>query len=86
MKSNRTSDQVHLDELSDEDLEIIRESFYEKVVPKLQKLHARLGNIDCSFAGHRYSNRVLRFRSVGSEFEIDDIEYDPKADVFDLDL
>jgi len=71
--------------LSDEDLAIIRELFYEKVVPKLQKLHARLGNIDCSFAGAKYRNWVLSFHSVGSGFEVDDIEYDPEADVFDLD-
>jgi hypothetical protein len=73
-------------ELTDDDLGRIRETFYKEVVPKLQSLDARLGNINCSFAGDKYRNWVLTFRSSGSEFEIVEIEYDPEADTFDLDL
>jgi len=72
-------------ELSDEEMAMIRDLFHEQIVPKLKRLDARLGNIDCSFAGEEYKNWVIGFRSLGSEFEITEIEYDPEADVFDLD-
>ncbi len=75
-----------IQDLTDEDLALIRERFYEKVVPRLQRLDARQGNIDCSFAGEKYRNWVVTFRSAGSEFDMVDIEYDPEADAFDLDL
>jgi len=73
-------------ELSDEEVAFIRDLFYEQIVPKLKRLDARLGNISCSFAGERYKNWVIGFRSLGSEFEITQIEYDPEADILDLDL
>ena len=73
-------------EMTDEDLALIQESFFEKILPKLQRLEARLGNIDCSFAGEKYKNWILTFRSAGPGFEIVDIEFDPEADTFDLDL
>ncbi len=84
--SQTGSSTLGAEELTDDDLALIRETFYKKVVPKLQRLDARLGNIDCSFAGEKYTNWVLTFRSVGSEFEIAEIEYDLEADTFDLDL
>ena len=74
------------EELDDECRVHIRMVFDEKVVPKLKKLDARLGTIDCSFAGENYRNWVIQFKSVGSDFEIVDFEYDEDADSLDLDL
>lgn len=73
-------------ELSDEDKHRIIESFHEEVVPKLRKLHARLGTLSCEFAGERYRNWVVQFRSAGSDFEIQEFEYDEDAGDLDLDL
>ena len=73
-------------ELDDEAQEHIRTTFQDEVVPKLQRLDARLGMLACSFAGEKYRNWVLQFKSVGSDFEIVDFEYDEDADDMDLDL
>ena len=75
-----------LPELDDDAQEQIRTTFQDEVVPKLQRLDARLGMLACSFAGEKYSNWVLQFKSVGSDFEIVDFEYDEDADDMDLDL
>lgn len=72
--------------LSDEDRSHIRERFLEEVVPKLKRLHARIGNISCGFAGSQYENWVIQFRSRGSDFEIVDFEYDEHSTGIDLDL
>ncbi len=73
-------------ELDDEAQEHIRATFQDEVVPKLKRLDARLGMIACGFAGERYRNWVVQFKSVGSDFEIVDFEYDEDADSIDLDL
>ena len=73
-------------ELDDEAQEQIRTTFQDEVVPKLKRLDARQGMIACSFAGEKYRNWVVQFKSVGSDFEIVDFEYDEDADSIDLDL
>jgi hypothetical protein len=44
-----------------------------------------LGTLSCEFAGEQYKHWTLRFRSVGSDFEIVEFEYDEDADNLDLD-
>ena len=73
-------------ELSDEDRGYIRERFHEEVVPKLNKLSARLGTLNCEFAGERYKNWTLQFKSRGNDFEIVDFEYDEEGAGIDLDM
>ena len=75
-----------LPELDDETQGHIRKIFQDEVVPKLQRLDARLGMLSCSFAGEKYRNWVIQFKSVRSDFEIVDFEYDEDADDMDLDL
>jgi hypothetical protein len=82
MKSRKNNPE----ELDDDCRAHIRMVFHDEVVPKLQRLDARLGNLECSFAGQRYRNWVLQFKSIGSDFEIVDFEYDADADSMDLDL
>ena len=72
--------------LDEEDLAQIYGAFQEKVIPKLQNLGARLGNIDCSFAGEKYKDWIATFQSQGNGFQIIEIEHDPEADIIDLDL
>jgi hypothetical protein len=74
------------DDLTDEEKSEIREIFFDKIVLKLKKLDARLGTISCEFAGPRYANWMLQFRSRGKEFEIVDFEYDETGAGIDLDL
>ena len=73
-------------ELDHEDQAHIRTTFQDEVVPKLKKLDARLGVLECSFAGEKYRNWVVQFKSVRSDFEIVDFEYDEDAESIDLDL
>lgn len=73
-------------ELSDEEKDHIREIFFGEVVPKLGRLHARLGTISCEFADPKFKNWMVRFRSRGSDFEIVDFEYDEEGCGVDLDL
>lgn len=73
-------------DLNDDDKHRIIESFHEEVIPKLKKLHARLGTLSCEFAGERYRNWVIQFRSAGSGFEIQEFAYDEDATGIDLDL
>ncbi len=73
-------------ELTDEELTRIRELFFTEIEPKLKSIDAKLGNINCSFAGEKYHNWVLEFRSEGDGFDIVNIEYDPEADTIDIDL
>ena len=74
------------DELTDEDQGHIRAIFYEDIVPKLIKLDARLGTLNCGFAGDQYKNWAIQFKSVGSDFDIVGFEYDENGDSIDLDL
>ena len=73
-------------ELSDEGKSHIRRVFLEEIVPRLSKLHARMGTISCEFADPAYKNWIIHFRSRGSDFEIVDFEYDEDAESIDLDL
>ena len=73
-------------ELDDDDKTHITDIFFEEVVPKLRKLGARLGNLNCDFAGEEYRNWTILFRSIGSDFKIVDFEYDEDGEGMDLDL
>ncbi|MFH0845224.1 MAG: hypothetical protein V1930_07080 [Pseudomonadota bacterium] len=75
-----------LQELTDEDQGHIREVFYHEVVPKLIKLNARVGTLNCGFAGERYKHWCFQFRSVGSGFDIVAFDRDEDGDPIDLDL
>ena len=71
----------------DEDKKIfLNEIFREEIVPKLIRLGARTGTINCGFAGNEYQNWNVRFRSVGSDFIISDFEFDEDGASIDLDL
>ena len=62
--------------LSDEDRMHILQVFDEDVVPRLVRMDARVGNLNCTFAGEKYENWVVEFRTNRSGFEIVDFEYD----------
>jgi hypothetical protein len=72
------------EDLSEHDKIEIMTAFSEKVVPKLKKLQARIGTLNCAFAGPRYTSWVVHFRETRSDFEITGFEYD--EDSRDLDL
>ena len=76
----------HLHALDDDDKDCIREVFFEDIVPKLFKLDARLGTLNCQFAGEQYKNWNILFRSAGSGFDIVEFEYDEEGCGIDLDL
>ena len=73
-------------DLSDDDKMHIIDIFLNDVVPRLRKFHARIGTINCDFAGDLYQNWTIRFKSAGSDFEIVDFEYDEDSCSFDLGL
>jgi hypothetical protein len=73
-------------QLDEEDQEYIRDLFYREIVPKLIKLHARNGMVGCEFAGPRFSQWQIQFRSRGQDFDIVDFEYDEEGCSIDLDL
>ena len=58
-------------ELSDEDRAHIREVFDVEMVPKLKKSHARLGMLNCDFAGEQYKHWNIQcipfLRSIESD-------------------
>ena len=70
--------------LDDNDKIHIIEIFNEDVVPRLMRMDARVGNINCKFAGEQYENWVIEFKSTPSGFEIVDFEYDEDSRSFDL--
>ena len=72
-------------ELNEEDKCHITVLFLEIMIPKLRHLHARVGTLNCGFAGKRYQSWNLHFTSVGSDFRITDFEYDADTREFDLD-
>jgi len=71
-------------ELTEDEKFQIMTSFSEEVVPKLKKLNARIGSLNCTFAGPQFSNWLIHFRETRSDFEITEFEYD--EDSRDLDL
>ncbi|MFC1869230.1 hypothetical protein ACFL0H_14020 [Thermodesulfobacteriota bacterium] len=73
-------------ELDDDDRGYITDLFFEEIVPKLRRLDARIGMLNCDFAGEKYKNWSIRFRSAGSEFDIVEFEYDEEGAGIDLDL
>jgi hypothetical protein len=73
-------------ELSDEERDHIREVFYDEIVPKLKKSHARLGMLNCDFAGEQYKFWNIQFKSVGSDFDIVEFEYDEEGCGIDLEM
>ena len=79
-KQNQTSH-----ELDDEEKLHITEKFIE-ITPKLRRFGARLGTLNCEFAGARYKNWNIEFRSRGSDFDIIDFFYDEDCAGIDLDL
>ncbi|HEJ84196.1 MAG TPA: hypothetical protein ENO25_06465 [Desulfobacteraceae bacterium] len=71
-------------ELDDDDRIRISEIFQEDIVPRLMMMDARIGNINCDFAGENYKNWVLEFRSARSGLEIVNFEYDEESRSFSL--
>jgi hypothetical protein len=72
-------------ELDDDDRIRITDIFFEEVVAKLKKMDARIGTLNCDFAGEQYSKWNVHFKSKGSDFEIVDFEYDEDSCGFSLD-
>ncbi len=71
----------------DEDEKLfLTEAFQEEIVPRLVRLGARLGTINCGFAGEKYEKWNICFKSVGSGFMISDFEFDEHGASIDLDL
>ena len=62
--------------LSENDRMHILQVFEEDVVPRLRRMDAKIGNLNCDFAGDKYKNWVLEFKTNRSGFEIVDFEYD----------
>ncbi len=85
MKNNNDTN-FFLTELDDADKAHIIDLFYREIVPKLKRLDARLGTLNCEFAGEDYRHWNIRFRSMGSDFNIVEFEYDEEAVGIDLDL
>ncbi len=73
-------------ELDDEDRIYISELFHQEIVPKLRRLDARTGVVNCSFAGDKYRYWNIVFRSRKSGYEIVDFEYDKNSRSINLDL
>jgi hypothetical protein len=83
----KQKNQIELaDELDDVDKAYITEIFFEDIVPKLIMRDARIGNLSCEFAGEKYRNWSIQFRSKGQDFDIVEFEYDEEGNALDLDL
>ena len=72
-------------ELDDEDKAFITEIFFEEIVAKLKRVDARIGTLNCDFAGNQYKNWNITFKSKGPGFEIVDFEYDEDSYGFSFD-
>ena len=76
---------THIKDALDEDDKLhITEIFHEDVEPRLMRMNARAGNINCEFAGVQYKNWVVEFKSTRYGFEIVDFEYDENSRSFEL--
>ena len=73
-------------ELSDDEKAQIADLFFEEIVPKLLKMHARIGTLSCDFAGKAYENWIIHFKETGSSFDIVEFEYDEDARSLNMDL
>ena len=83
-----TGKKTHTDlqhELDDDDKAFITEIFFEEIVKKLKRMDARIGTLNCDFAGDQYKNWNIQFKSKGQGFEIVDFEYDEDSYGFSLD-
>ena len=76
----------NLPDLDEDEKIFLSELFEEEIIPKLIRLGARLGTINCSFAGEKYHKWNIRFKSAGSDFMISDFEFDENGASIDLDL
>ena len=72
--------------LDDDERVDITEKFYEEIAPKLKKLDARLGTVNCRFAGEKFKKWNIQFGSAGSDFKIIDFYYDEESSETDLGL
>jgi hypothetical protein len=82
-----THKKTHTDfqpELDDDDKAFITEIFFEQMVTKLLKANARIGTLNCDFAGNQYKHWNIHFKSKGPGFEIVDFEYDSDSCGFSL--
>ena len=84
--NDREATRDHRLQLDEDDRTHIIQVFFEEMEPKLKKLEARLGTLNCDFAGEQYRNWSMVFRSAGSGFEVVDFEYDEDGAGMDLDL
>ncbi len=83
-----TGKKTHTDlqhELDDDDKAFITEIFFEEIVKKLKRMDARIGTVNCDFAGDQYKNWNIQFKSKGQGFEIVDFDYDEDSYGFSLD-
>jgi len=71
-------------ELDSDDRLLITEVFLNDVVDGLKRRHARTGVLNCDFAGEKYENWNLIFKSSGSDFVIVGFEYDEDSRSFNL--
>ena len=83
MEEVENTDVLKVD-IDEEDRTIIEEVFAEKMIPKLRFLNARIGTLNCEFAGKQYGNWIVHFRSSGDDFRIVEFEYDPDTSGLDL--
>ena len=72
------------DTLDDDDKTYITEIFFDDIVPRLRKMHARIGTINCDFAGEQYKDWIIHFRSTRLGFDIIDFEYDKESRSYKL--
>ena len=83
-----TDKKAHSDlqhDLDDDDKAFITEIFFEEMVEKLKKVDARIGTLNCDFAGNQYKHWNITFKSKGPGFEIVDFDYDADSYGFSLD-
>jgi hypothetical protein len=86
MRNEKNDSPNPLHELDDEDRAHITDRFFDEIVPQLIRLDARLGTINCEFAGREYKNWNIEFRSEGTGFDIVGFYYDKEGTSIDLDL
>ena len=83
MEEIKDKNRLKLD-IDENDKSFIIEVFNEKMVPKLRFLNARIGTLNCDFAGEQFGNWIIHFRSIGDDFRIVDFEYDDETAGLDL--
>ncbi|MDY6971807.1 MAG: hypothetical protein SV775_05705 [Thermodesulfobacteriota bacterium] len=71
-------------ELDEVDKAHITDVFLEEVVTRLERMHARIGTLNCDFAGKQFKNWIIHFKSTRSGFDIVEFEYDEESRSFSL--